>query len=468
MKKAIVLTAGLLAVLLSFGQVAQDKAKMERERAAIQKELSEIQSVYQKVKGQKKETIGQLTLLQRKMNLQGQYINNINKEIKIITDDIYLSNLEINRLKKQLDTLKTQYARSVVYAYKNRSNYDYLNFIFSASSFNDALKRVTYLRSYRTYRQQQVTNILQTQQLIEDRKNQLLGKKTQKNSALSNQTQQMKILEDQKKEKDAVVSKLQSQEKDLAKQIATRKKRDAQLKGAIAAVIRREIEIARKKAEEEARRRREAEIAEAKRLAEEKKRRDAAAAAAASAAKAGSGTKTGTTTTPKPKAEEPAEVVTKAPEPVKSSGSYLTLNDKDVKLANDFAGSRGRLPWPVDNGNVCIPYGTYTVPGTKLTGDNPGITLCTPSPGTTVKAVFDGEVSSVANMGDGMTVIVRHGKYFTIYSNLGSVSVSRGSTVRTGQAIGRAGADDEGGSGGKVDFLLMIETRNVNPEPWLR
>ncbi|MCU7548407.1 peptidoglycan DD-metalloendopeptidase family protein [Chitinophagaceae bacterium LB-8] len=460
MKKAIVLTASLFAVLLSFGQVAQDKAKMERERQAIQKELSEIQSVYEKVKGQKKETIGQLTLLQRKMNLQGQYINNINKEIRIITDDIYLSNLEINRLKKQLDTLKTQYARSVVYAYKNRSNYDYLNFIFSASSFNDALKRVTYLKSYRSYRQQQVANILETQRLIEDRKDQLLGKKTQKNSALQNQTQQMRVLGDQKKEKDAVVSKLKSQEKDLAKQIATRKKRDAQLKGAIAAVIRREIELARKKAEEEARRRRDAELAEARRLAEEKRKRDADT-------KAASGAKTGTTTT-KPTTEEPAVENPVTTAPGKTSGSYLTLNDKDVKLANDFAGSRGRLPWPVDNGNVCIPYGTYTVPGTKLTGDNPGITICTPSPGTTVKAVFDGEVSSVANMGDGMTVIIRHGKYFTIYSSLGSVSVSRGSTVRTGQTIGRAGTDDEGGSGGKVDFLLMVETRNVNPEPWLR
>jgi septal ring factor EnvC (AmiA/AmiB activator) len=451
MKKAIVFTASLFAVLLSFGQVAQDKAKLEKERQALQKELSEIQSVYNKVKGQKKQTIGQLTLLQRKMNLQNQYINNINKEIRILADDIYLSNLEITRLKRQLDTLKTQYSRSVVYAYKNRSNYDYLNFIFSASSFNDALKRVGYLKSYRAYRQQQVANILETQKLIEDRKNQLLGKKTQKSSALQNQTQQMKVLEDQKKEKDAVVSKLKSQEKDLAKQIATRKKRDAQLKGAIAAVIRREIEIARKKAEEEAKKRREAELAESRRLAEEKRKRDAA---------------TGTATTaPKAKVEEPERP--KATEP-KKSDSYLTLNDKDVKLANEFQTNRGRLPWPVDNGNVCIPYGTYTVEGTSLKGDNPGITICTPSPGTTVKAVFDGEVSSVGNLGDGMMIVVRHGKYFTIYSNLGSVSVSKGTTVRTGQAIGRAGGDDEGGSGGKVDFLMMIETRNVNPEPWLR
>ena len=65
-------------------------------------------------------------------------------------------------------------------------------------------------------------------------------------------------------------------------------------------------------------------------------------------------------------------------------------------------------------------------------------------------------------------VMVRHGKYFTIYSNLASANVSKGTTVKTGQAIGRAAADDEGGSGGKVEFLLMNEMKNVNPEPWLK
>jgi septal ring factor EnvC (AmiA/AmiB activator) len=99
--------------------------------------------------------------------------------------------------------------------------------------------------------------------------------------------------------------------------------------------------------------------------------------------------------------------------------------------------------------------------------DNPGITISTPSSGGTVKAVFDGEVSSVSNLGDGMMVMVRHGKYFSVYSNLASASVSKGSQVRTGQAIGRAGTADDG-NGGQIDFLLMIESRNVNPEPWFR
>lgn len=440
----LILTLFLGTVVLA-QQTAAERERMENERKALQKELKEIQSVYNQVKGQRRETLGQLNLLSKKMNLQNRYVHNINKEIKILNDDIYLSALEINKLNSQLDTLKAQYARSVVYAYKNRSTYDYLNFIFSASSFNDALKRIAYLRSYRTFRQEQVANIIETQKAIEDRKQQLLAKKNQKSSALQNQTQQLKVLEDQKKEKDAVVSKLKSKESELGKQIAQRKKKDAQLKNAIAAIIRREIE-ARRRAEE----------AERKRLAEAERAREAERERAAKA----SGSAEVATTT---------KTTTSKATPTRSSSAAIPLNATEVALSNSFAGNRGKLPWPVDNGYVSIPYGSYSIPGTSLKGDNPGLTIATPSVNTTVKAVFDGEVLSVFNLGDGtMAVTISHGKYFTTYSNLSSVSVGKGSNVKTGQAIGRTAGDDEGGAGGKLDFLLMVETNNVNPSGWLR
>lgn len=451
MKKLTFLLFNLVLGLTLLAQQPADRSKMENERKAIQKELKEIQGVYDKVKGQRRETLGQLNLLQKKMSLQNRYINNINKEIKILSDELYLSQLEVNRLQKELDTLKAQYARSVIYAYKNRSTYDYLNFIFSASSFNDALKRVAYLRSYRTYRQEQVANIVETRQKIEDRKQQLMAKRAQKSGALQNQTQQYNVLQDQRKEKDQVVAKLKSKESELSRQITARKKKDAQLKNAIAAIIRREIE-ARRKAEE-AERKRLAAIEKERRDREERERKAAAAATASS----GSASTPARTSTPERREERAAAPAT------------VALNAKEVALSNSFAGNKGKLPWPVDNGYVSIPFGTYSIPGTSIKGENPGITITTPSPGTTVKAVFDGEVLSVFNLGDGtMAVTISHGKYFSTYSNLSGVSVSRGANVRTGQAIGRAAADDEGGSGGKLDFLLMINTDNVNPSPWLR
>jgi septal ring factor EnvC (AmiA/AmiB activator) len=438
----------------SFAQPGQDKSQLEKERQELQRELKEIQSTYNQVKGQKNKTLGQLTVLNKKINLQEQYINSINKELKAIDDDVYLSNLEIYRLQKQLDTLKAQYARTVVYAYKNRSNYDYLNFIFSANSFNDAIKRVTYLKSYRTYREKQVATILETQQLIAQRKQQQLGRKNQKNVALDNQTKQVQELAVQKKEKDAVVSQLKSKEKELQGQIATKKKRDRDLQNAITAIVRREIEAAKAKAKAEAE-------ARAKADADAKKKAD-------DIAKKNNPVVTNPAI-PVPKTTTPVVTTsaTKRNDPTKKPDSYLDLNAKDVALNTSFQANKARLPWPVDNGIVTLRFGNNQIENTKLTFDNPGITISTPSAGVAVKAVFEGEVVGVYNLGDGMAVTIRHGKYFTTYSNLTGVSVAKGTMVKTGQPIGRAGKDDDG-SGGQIDFILMIESKNVDPSPWLR
>ena len=445
-KKILVLLVFAGFGFLAYGQPADDKSQLEKERQEIQRELNEIQGMYNKVKGQTKQTLGQLNMLNRKINLQEQYIGTISKELRSIDDDIYLSEIEIYRLRKQLDTLKSQYARTVVYAYKNRSNYDYLNFIFSASSFNDAVKRIAYLKSYRTYREKQVKTILETQELIAQRKKQQLVRKDQKNVALQSQTKQVQELAVQKKEKDAVVSQLKSKEKELQGQIATKKKRDRDLQNAITAIVRREIESAKAKAKAEA---------EAKRKADElaeKKNPEKAPVTTTSPI-------TNPTTTP--------TVTTKRNEPAKRPDSYLDFTAKDVALNSSFQANKARLPWPVDNGVVTLRFGNNKIENTLLTFDNPGITIATPSAGVAVKAVFDGEVSGVYNLGDGMAITIRHGKYFTTYSNLSGVTVSKGAAVKTGQQIGRAGKDDDG-NGGQIDFILMIETRNVDPLPWLR
>ncbi|HUM65524.1 MAG TPA: hypothetical protein PLV32_06765, partial [Chitinophagaceae bacterium] len=204
----------LIAFLVTAGlALAQtdEKAELEREREEIQKELKQIQDMYNKVRGQTKQSLGQLNMLARKVTLQERYISSINKELRLIDDDLYRSNLEIYRLQKQLDTLKSEYARTIVYSYKNRSSFDYINFIFSANSFNDAIRRVAYLKSYRAYREQQVATINETQQLIARRQEQQIARKQERNKALEDRTVQRNTLAEQKKEKDGVVSELKSQ-----------------------------------------------------------------------------------------------------------------------------------------------------------------------------------------------------------------------------------------------------------------
>jgi len=413
----------------------QDKSEIEKERQEVQRELKEIQDLYNKAKSQTRQSLSQLNLLNRRIALQEQYLNNINKEIRSIDDDIYLSNIEIYRLQKQMDTLKAQYARTVVYAYKNRSNYDYLNFIFSANSFNDAVKRINYLKNYRSYREKQVEHILETQQLIAKRKEQQIIRKGKKNDALTNQTKQVEELAVQKKEQATVVSQLKSKEKDLQKEIAAKKKKDRDLQNALNAIVKREIEAAKK-------------------AAEAKAKADAANKPVVTTVNP-TNTNTGNVTTN-----------VKRNEPVKKPESYLNLNATDVALNSSFQANKSRLPWPVDNGVVTLRFGSNKIENTLLTFDNPGITIATPSPGVPVKAVFDGEVSLVYSLGDGMAVTIRHGKYFTTYSNLTGVTVSKGATVKTGQQIGKVGRDEDG-NGGQIDFILMIETRNVDPQQWL-
>jgi septal ring factor EnvC (AmiA/AmiB activator) len=431
MKKRIYLFLALIFSACFLFAQTEDKTQLEKERQDIQKEIKEIQGEYDKLKGKTKQIVGQYNLIDRKIKLQNKYISNISKELRMIDDDIYMSNVEIYRLSKLLDTLRAQYSRSVVYAYKNKSNYDYLNFIFSASSFNDAVKRITYLKTYRTYREQQVNTIKETQALIAKRKMDQLGKKKQKDNALQNQTEQAKALEGQKKEKDVVLNQLKSQEKDLQKQLAAKKKKDKDLQKAITSIINREIAAAKAAA---------------------KKKADEDAIKNTKPVTTDPDVSKNTTTNAKPNVVRESVVFNSA---------------EDLKLNADFEKNRMRLPWPVDQGTVCIHYGPYQIGETKLRGDNPGITICTAQPGNNVKSVFEGEVASVFNIGDSKSVMIRHGKYFTVYSNLSSVTVTKGASVSTGQSIGKVGVDEETGEGGKLEFLLMVENKKLNPEQWL-
>lgn len=455
----------LLSATNSFSQQS-DKDALQKEREKLRQDIAETEKMLNETKKTASVNIGQLGLINKKLDLQGSVMNNINGEIRSLTDEIYLSQLEINKMVRVLDTLKQEYSKSMVYAYKNRSNYDFLNFIFSADNFNDAIKRITYLKSYRNYREMQAENILKTQAILENKIALLSNNKQRKSNVLIEKSKELAVLEKQKDEKATIVNQLKGKQKELTAQVNAKRKQDTQLKNTIAAMIKREIE----KAKAEAARKEKERLAEIARLAEIKRKKDAADAAAAKA-------------NPKPeetkaiaKAETPASpppAAAPAPEPIttftperKSTGSILVSSDADIALNANFEKNKGALPWPV-NGYVIYGYGNNQLPGGKLVYHNSGVTIGTQI-GATVKAVFDGEVTLVSYIEDKQAVYIKHGKYFTVYSNLSSVNVQKGSKVTTGQAIGKAGVDEEGDGGGRVDFILMQESDFVNPQLWLR
>ncbi|MFM7838601.1 MAG: murein hydrolase activator EnvC family protein, partial [Chitinophagaceae bacterium] len=154
---------------------------------------------------------------------------------------------------------------------------------------------------------------------------------------------------------------------------------------------------------------------------------------------------------PAPKSERPKSVLETTPE--------------GVIISADFEKNRGRLPWPVEKGGIKIHYGLYSIEGTNVRGNNPGLTIET-DPGASVKSIFEGEVITVFDVEGSSAIVIKHGKYFTSYGNLAGVNVSKGQKVQAGQVIGQAASNADGN--GEIEFLLMQESRNVNPEPWIR
>jgi len=430
----------LLALLLFsvFSALAhapsQNRSDLEKERASIQKEIEDVKRSLDATHRSRKQTLGQLALLQRRLRLRQAAISNINQQLNMIQTDMNTSWQEIIKLKKELDTLRKQYAESVVYAYENRTNYDYLNFIFAATSFNDALKRVAYLKSYRAYREQRAENILQTQALLQNKIDGLKLKRVEKDEALVKQNKEKQVLEVEKKEKDIAVAQLQTHEKELKKEMALKQKQDQKLGNAIAAAIRR--------AREEA-------IREAKRKAAA----EAASNAAANAEKAD---------VSKNPATAAVAGASPASKPVTKTAAASPFDTKkDIELSGNFEKDKGRLPWPLNSGNISMRFGPHEyIKG--VVHNNQGITIES-APGNSVMAVSDGVVQGVFNVGDVMAIMIRHGKYFTTYSNLSASSVSRGQEVKAGQTIGKLADICQ------LEFVLSDEKDHLyDPEKWLR
>ncbi len=417
---------------------SKEQLDLERQRQEIKREIEQTQELLDKTKKSTKASLAELSIIQRKLDLQNNVIQNINKDINLLDNNINRSQRDAHKLSLLLDTLKQEYAKSMVYAYKNRSNSDFLNFIFSSASFNDAIKRITYLKAYRSFRELQGENILRTQGLLKERISELSDTKLKKNIALESQNKEKIVLADQEAEKNQVVIKLKAQSKELNKHISASKKQMLKVSVALNAAI--------KRAKDEA-------IARAKAEAAERAKRDAAAARERAYVKE-------TTTITSPTKTPP---IRSKPAPVKQE-SVLLSTDAEVKLNSNFENNKGSLPWPVEKGYLMMHFGMNDLPG-KIEMDDPGIIIgC--DIGAPVRVIFDGEVSAVVAIDDMVAVVIKHGRYFSTYSNLHGVNLTRGQSVRTGQVIGKASANDEGI--GSIDLIISNERGNLNPESWLR
>lgn len=488
--------AALLFALLTIPAIAQQpssaRAELERRRQNIIESIRQSQQQLEETKANKQATMAELRALQAKLDARMRLIGNINQEISAISGDIQNSSREVGHLQQNLEGLKARYAQSVRYAYQSRSSRTMLAFLFSASDYDDAVRRMKYLKRYREYRKQQAEAIRSTQGRIENKIVQLNTQKNQQNLLLSAEEQQKKVLQSETNETNNVVKQLKGREKELLVDIENNKKAAKKVEKAVQALIAREIEEQRRKAEQEAKRRAAEEL---RRKQEEERRIAAAKAAAAKAAAAsnsggvsvntGSGTRpvvgppapgnntpASSATTGKPAVTEtrnnPPLASAVRPKP-KAEAKEIFMTPETEALSNSFAANRGKLPWPVERGVITGYFGTHKHPVAQVMVDNDGIDIQTSS-NATARAVFEGTVTSVFPVpGRGETVLVVHGQYFTVYSNLASASVSKGQHVNTKQPIGTVGVNEEGLP--MINFqiwkALTKGSSKLNPAQWI-
>jgi septal ring factor EnvC (AmiA/AmiB activator) len=424
-----------LSCLLAVGLSAQNsREELQKREQELQKELADLNRLYNETQNNKKLSLKQLAIIKSKINRREELVNSINKQIRQLDETIYLKERDVYRLRRELDTLRQKYAKSLVFAFKHRSNYEYLNFLFSAINFNDAIKRVAYLRSYRRNRETQAVAIAKSEVLLKEKIELLNSSKKERMSTLVVQNEQLKVLQTDKKEQDKVVEQLKGKEKELTAQIRDKEKQRQRVQQAFQAIIRREIDEAKKR-----------ETARIK--AQEEKAKTQAARPSG-----GPSANEGVTAMASPYRDRTYTPLESTPE-----GREMSIN---------FENNRGSLPWPVSSGVVTAHFGIENIPGTKLKRKTDGIEISLPV-GSVVKCVADGRISYISEVEGEQVILIQHGKYFTGYTNLSSVSVNKNQEVKAGTVLGRSGVSIDGE--GSLIFMIMNEKSTpIDPEIWLK
>jgi len=413
----------LLLVLGSQVQAQTSRSELERKKKSLQKEIDLTNKLIKETKKNKNLSLGQLKILNKKLDDRKRLINAIQQEVGMLNSTITTNGQKIQELQIELDRLKLSYGKLIRQAYLTRNQQSSLVLLFSAKDFQQAYKRLYYLRKYNNYRREQALLIQASQDELNGRVKQLKTDLSTKRDLLGSEEREKKVLSEEKKEQEQTLTALQKKEKSLKKDLDKKRADAKKLDGEIQRIIEREINRERDRA-----------------MAKSKSEAEAA----------------------RKKAEASGKPV---PAPVKEPEMRVTSETR--ALSGKFEANKGRLPWPVDRGVITESFGTHPHPVLKgITTNDNGINIATPQ-GSNVKAIYDGEVTGVISIpGANMAVILKHGEYLTVYSNLASSSVSKGQKVHTGQAIGVADKDD---SGGKSEAHLEIWKGKVklNPSEWI-
>jgi septal ring factor EnvC (AmiA/AmiB activator) len=392
--------------------------ELEERKAKIQLEIQEKEKLLQSVKSNEKSVVTQLQIQKEKIGLKEKLINTTEKQTKLLGNDIYVNQIKINQLNRDLEQLRKDYAAMILKSYKSRSEQSRAMFLLSSENFLQAYKRAQYMKQYASYRKMQGQEIEgKTKQLV-GYTNKIVVQKTEKEKLIAENENEKKELVKEKKEQEKIASQIQKQKGKIIAEIKKKQQETKKIDAQIQKLIRETIAAANKKT---------------------------------AAAKAKANPKT--TTAESTKAVE--------------SSAKIVLTSEGQLVANNFRANKGKLPWPVEKGAVSLPYGDQPHPEYRtLTVHNSGVEITTEN-GASARSVFGGEVTKVIKLSPlNIAVFIQHGDYFTVYQNLISVNVSVGDKVSTKQSIGKIRTN---GDTGKtiLKFLILQNTTYNNPASWL-
>jgi len=384
------------------------KKQLQNQKAGIEKDIANTSKLIKETQKSSKKTTQQIKLIESQVRNYESLISKMGSEMALLEREIDDKKESVERLKGELNTYKSQYGRMVYFAYLTRKPANRLVYLFSSRSIMMAWRRMNYFKEYSAIRKAQVKRITETRTEIEETLADLEGMRNEKLNLKSDQEKQKSELDKQKKDKDKVVKDLKKQESKLRADLKKKQKEASEIQRQIQKMIEAEIEASKKK----------------------------------------SNTVKVSNSSGTPKA------------------NTYQMTPEEARISNTFAGNKGKIPWPVSQGTITGRFGEHPHPVLpEIKVKNNGIDIST-TKGSNARAVYEGNVSAVITAPNGTTMImIRHGEYLSVYSNIVSASVKKGSTVSAKQNIGSIAVDEEGAT--VLHFEIWKEKVPQNPESWI-
>lgn len=349
----------LLISSLTFAQPSEQQ-KLEEKKTQILKEIAENKERLESEKKKEKSVLKQIDQQKGLIGLRQKLLNTTSKQTKLLTDDIYLTQLEMNKLNRELSVLKEDYEKMIVKSYKSRNEQSRVMFVLSSENFLQAYKRIQYMKQYAGFRKMQGEEIRTKQSKLVQAETNLQKSKSEKEKVLAETEKEKQELEKEKKEQERLVKLIQKDKKKLAADIDKKQKEAKDIDKKIKKIIADEIAAANKRNAE----------------------------------------KTGTA----------------APKAGTKEASKFVLSAEGKVVSDNFKANKGKLPWPVADGYISQKHGDQPHPVHKnVTIHQSGVEITTEK-GANARAVFGGEVLQVHLISpNNKAVYIKHGDLSLIH-----------------------------------------------------